>query len=103
MSFNCLDCKIVISNTSGSLGGPITFTDPFTGLSNVVSYPYFEPGEVAKYSNLFWIKCPDTVQGGEQIKRFVIITNQSGDCLVQHADAGPASKIWNSIKNQYTI
>ena len=103
---DCLDCKIVISNTSGTLGGPITFTDPFTGLSNTVSYPYFEPGEVAKYDNLFWIKCPyfptpnNPFAGGEQIKRFVITES---DCTLGHADTGPTSVIWTPNNNPLGI
>ena len=94
---DCLDCRIVISNTSVGPGGPLTFTNPFTGASNTISYPYFESGEVAKYDNLFWIKCPyfpvpgSPLSNGEQIKRFIITDD---DCSIGHADAGPSSVIW---------
>ena len=77
---DCLDCKTVISDTSGSLGGPITFTDPITGLSQQVSLPDFEPGELAKYDDLFFIKCSDSHGTGDVIKKFIIT---SSNCSVQ--------------------
>ena len=100
---DCLSCKIVISDVTSSFLGNnfIHFTDPFTGLSHTVQYPYFEPGELAKFDNLFWIKCPDTVNGGEHIKRFTIADE---DCNIQHSAQGPSSKIWNnSIPNPLGI
>ena len=82
MAIDCLDCKIVVSDTSGFLGGAITFTDPVTGLSQAVSHPDFEPGQLAKYDNFFFIKCPDG-HGGDHIKKFEILDE---NCLIEQVD-----------------
>ena len=96
--FDCKHCTtVVVDNFTPSgtgIGGWLRFVDPFSGNYEDVNYPDFESGEIAKWGNKFYIKCPHPTSGGDHIKRF-IITDE--DCQIGHSTSGPSSVIHSNI------
>ena len=96
--FDCQHCTTVLVDnftpSSTGIGGTLKFVDPFSGNYEDVNYPDFESGEIAKWGNKFYIKCPHPSSGGDHIKKFTI-TN--ADCQIGHSESGPSSILHSNI------